>query len=156
MSNPSASRHPGSGPGLVAPDGRLALALAIGLVWLVNLAVRMVDVRTLARILLHQRTRLRPKCPPDHLAALVALASTWCWPRPSCLTRALVLGRLLVGCGLEADVVLGVDRGGGGFAAHAWVECDGRTLGHDPHGHARFAPLCRIGRRGAVVTSAMG
>lgn len=44
-----------------------------------------------------------------------------------CLTRSLVLVRLLARRGIETTLVIGV-RAEDGFAAHAWVELDGIAL----------------------------
>ena len=44
-----------------------------------------------------------------------------------CLTRSLVLMRLLARRGLESQLVIGV-QADDGFAAHAWVEVDGVPL----------------------------
>ena len=47
---------------------------------------------------------------------------------PNCLTRSLVLCRLLRRQGLAAGLRLGVAKPGGTFAAHAWVEHGGVAL----------------------------
>jgi hypothetical protein len=44
-----------------------------------------------------------------------------------CLARSLVLTRLLARRGIPAKLVIGA-RGGPGFLAHAWVECDGQPV----------------------------
>jgi hypothetical protein len=44
-----------------------------------------------------------------------------------CLARSLVLTRLLARRGVPAKLVIGA-RGGPGFLAHAWVECDGQPV----------------------------
>ena len=51
-----------------------------------------------------------------------AAAAAWTLPRPSCLTRSLVLERMLRRSGLAAELRIGVERSNGNFAAHAWVE----------------------------------
>ena len=139
------------GPGGRAPGERTILVRAIALLWTIGLAVRAGQFIGVMPILLRPR-RLRSDCSPERLAEIVSLAATRCWPRPTCLTRALVLGRLLIACGWEAHVVVGVDRRRGEFAAHAWVECGGQVHGHDPCGAPHFSPVCRFARAG-VVTS---
>ncbi len=44
-----------------------------------------------------------------------------------CLARSLVLTRLLARRGIPAKLVIGA-RGGPGFLAHAWVECEGQPV----------------------------
>jgi hypothetical protein len=44
-----------------------------------------------------------------------------------CLIRSLVLSRLLARRGISAELVIGV-RSGAEFAAHAWLEYDGRPV----------------------------
>jgi hypothetical protein len=44
-----------------------------------------------------------------------------------CLARSLVLTRLLARRGIPAKLVIGA-RGGPGFLAHAWVECNGQPV----------------------------
>lgn len=45
-----------------------------------------------------------------------------------CLIRSLVLTRMLARRAIPSEVVIGVRPGGPGFAAHAWVEHDGRAV----------------------------
>jgi hypothetical protein len=71
-------------------------------------------------------------------AVLVALAVTRVWPAgDTCLRRCLVIGHRLRR--LEPILRIGVRRDDDGrFAAHSWLEFDGRTL--DPTASA-FVPL---------------
>jgi hypothetical protein len=48
--------------------------------------------------------------------------------RSSCLSRSLVLWRLLRGRGVPAEIRLGVRKRGGALDAHAWVEVNGRAV----------------------------
>ena len=125
---------------------------ALGLIAAVNIAVRLLPFRPLAAWLVHGRAESRGRCEAARVAEIVARASAWCWPAPSCLTRALVLCRLLVRRGVGAELVLGVHTRNGRFAAHAWVEHDGRTIHHDAAATDRFTTLCRLDRRGVVTT----
>lgn len=61
--------------------------------------------------------------------------------RPRCLTRSLVLYRLLREQGDGAEVVIGLPREATGHAAHAWVELDARVVGPPPgrNGHEPIA-----------------
>lgn len=56
-----------------------------------------------------------------------------------CLVRSLVLTAVLARRGIASTLVIGV-RPGDGFAAHAWVEADGRALLPD-EGFARLHAL---------------
>jgi len=49
-------------------------------------------------------------------------------PFATCLSSALALQRLLARHGHDSELHIGVSSDGGGFAAHAWVERDGRVL----------------------------
>ncbi len=60
-------------------------------------------------------------------------------PGATCLSKSLALAWMLRGKGVEADVRIGV-KTAGGFDAHAWVECDGATVGSVPPGYAAFDP----------------
>jgi hypothetical protein len=62
-------------------------------------------------------------------AARLVRAAARLSPFPStCLTRSIVLSRLLRRRGLAAGIRIGVRRGEGPFAAHAWVEVDGEPV----------------------------
>jgi hypothetical protein len=79
-------------------------------------------------------------------AALVEAAGRHHVVAATCLARALVLCRILGRRGLPARLVVGAARTEQGLAAHAWVECEGETLGAAPDG--RFEPL--LGHRHAA------
>ena len=53
-------------------------------------------------------------------------------PGGTCLTKSLALAWLLRRNGVAATVRIGVSTGEG-FAAHAWVECDGAALNGASH-----------------------
>jgi hypothetical protein len=124
---------------------------ALGLMTLVNLAVRVLPFRPLAASLVRGLARSTQPCEPARLAAIVARAASWCWPAPSCLTRSLVLCRMLVRRGVGAELVLGVQTRDGRLTAHAWVEHDGRKIHDDAALTDRFTTLCRIDHRGVVT-----
>ena len=56
---------------------------------------------------------------------------------PTCLTRSLVLYRLLRMQGAPAQVIIGLPSHANEWDAHAWVELDGEDVGPTPgrHGH---------------------
>jgi hypothetical protein len=58
-----------------------------------------------------------------------------------CLTRALVLTRLLARRGIRGKLVIGA-RSMPRFSAHAWVECDGIAV--LPAGHGSFGRLVEL------------
>jgi hypothetical protein len=56
----------------------------------------------------------------DHLAWAVATASRRS-PGATCLVQAVALQHLLSDSGHESELVIGVDKSDGDFAAHAWL-----------------------------------
>lgn len=67
-------------------------------------------------------------------------------PGMTCLTRSLALQLLLARCGRSASVRIGVRKDhAGGFQAHAWVECDGRTLADSAAVVECYTPLVSVG-----------
>jgi len=55
-------------------------------------------------------------------------------PGTTCLGSAFALQRLLSARGHPSELHIGVARKADGFAAHAWVTCDGRVLvGEEEH-----------------------
>lgn len=69
----------------------------------------------------------------EQLRVAVTRASRFGLTRPTCLTRALALVRLLEREGFVEGVVrIGVRREQGTFSAHAWVDYRGSALDLDP------------------------
>ena len=62
----------------------------------------------------------------------------------SCLTRSLVLHRVLRARRLPSRLRIGVGKPGGAFQAHAWVECAGAPLNDRDTLHRHFAPLDNV------------
>ena len=63
-------------------------------------------------------------------------------PSATCLTQSLALQFLLTRAGRSSALRIGVARTGArGFQAHAWVECEGRTLIDRPEDVAFYTPL---------------
>ena len=82
------------------------------------------------------------RSPPDRLrGAVLRVLRLGPW-RPTCLTNALVLYRLLREQGDPAELVIGLPVEALDHRAHAWVELDGQDLGPFPGRHhtalARF------------------
>lgn len=126
----------------------LTLRAAVSLP-LVACAVRAAGVR---RVAARQLTAAGGVRVDEARAALVARAvhraARVCRPSPSCLTRALTIGRLLSREGLEARLTIGVSREP--FGAHAWLEHGALVLAGDAPSRA-YAPLCRIDAGAAPV-----
>lgn len=129
----------------------LLTARALVLLPLIAVAVRAGGMRRVARRQLTHAGAVRVDearaaaiARAVHRAARVA--------RPSCLTRALTIGRLLTHEGLEARLTIGVSRAP--FEAHAWLEHGTRVLAGDAPARG-YAPLWRIeAGRAPVFTSA--
>jgi len=128
-------------------SGPDAAPRVVWLLWACGLAVRLLPFRLVAARVLRVRRRTK-EVSADELAAQIARAARVVRPAAGCLAEALVLGRLLLAHGHEACVVVGVSRARGTFAAHAWVEHDGRAIGTGAETRDRFAVLGRVGPRG--------
>jgi hypothetical protein len=61
--------------------------------------------------------------------------------RPRCLTRSMVLYRLLRAQGAPAQLVIGLPSQANSWDAHAWVELSGQDVGPAPgrYGHEELA-----------------
>jgi hypothetical protein len=89
----------------------------------------------------------------EQLRVAVARAARFGLTRPTCLTRALALMRLLEREGFAQGVVrIGVRREQGVFAAHAWVDYDGTPLDLDPRLSRPFVTLTDARPNGASGT----
>lgn len=65
--------------------------------------------------------------------------------RHKCLVRALALNRLLERYGISGSKIrIGVRVEEGHFAAHAWVELEGKVLGEEPERTRAFAALLDV------------
>lgn len=65
--------------------------------------------------------------PVEHIVWAVRTATRWT-PGATCLVAGLALQRMLARHGHSSELHIGVSRTGGVFAAHAWVEHEGRVL----------------------------
>lgn len=109
---------------------RLVILQAWLLLLLADLALRLLPFVTVLR-------HFNPACPPhvtnlslpvSQIAWLVETAGRYCPTGTSCLKEALVLSRLLARRGIPATLRIGVGRHADVFAAHAWLEHDGRVI----------------------------
>lgn len=81
-----------------------------------------------------------PSLPALRVASLVEKAGRYCPAGTSCLKEALVLSHLLARRGVPTRLRIGVGRQAEAFAAHAWLEQDGRVIlgGKDLDAFARL------------------
>lgn len=79
----------------------------------------------------------------SRLAWLVEVAGRYCPAGTSCLKEALVLSWFLARRGMQTTLRIGVGRQAGAFAAHAWLEQNGRVILGD-RGRDAYAPLLSI------------
>jgi hypothetical protein len=61
--------------------------------------------------------------------------------RPNCLTRSLVLARMLRRSGHPVRVVIGVENGGQGLQGHSWLELNGRPFAEDGDPNDQFREI---------------
>lgn len=104
-------------------DRRLLLRALVTLAG-VRLALRVVPVDRLRR----RVGRTRPHARTAERIAWAVQAASRRLPGTTCLASALAAQRLLARDGHDCQLTIGVARNERGFAAHAWVVCDGVTL----------------------------
>ena len=75
-----------------------------------------------------RRTAVDAPLPTSRIAWLVEKAGQYCPAGTSCLKEVLVLSRLLARRGVATTLRIGVGRQADAFAAHAWLEQDGRVI----------------------------
>ncbi|MEP6619824.1 MAG: lasso peptide biosynthesis B2 protein [bacterium] len=119
------------------PGGGLIRAVAVVLslrlaLWFLPFATVMsfLDRRrsALSRRPDRKRPRRRPAARPRHIAWRVSVAARIV-PSSSCLVQALAGQQLLAAEGYESIVHFGIAASGtAAFAAHAWLDCNQRTL----------------------------
>jgi hypothetical protein len=61
--------------------------------------------------------------------------------RPNCLTRSLVLARILRRSGHPVRVVIGIENGGQCLQGHSWLELDGRPFAEDGDPNDQFREI---------------
>jgi hypothetical protein len=116
------------------PKQMLLLATATVLVGATRVALLVLPVRRVRRIvhgLVGRRAGLRPekRASLEELIRFVTLASQCSPVGSTCLAVALVAQSLLMRHGYESRFCIGVRRSEDrAFAAHAWLERDGRVI----------------------------
>jgi hypothetical protein len=124
----------------VRERGELAHAwAALPAVWF---GLRLLPLRRLLQP--PQRTRHTTPAPADVTAArasarLVAAAARFSPFPSSCLSRSVVLWRLLQRRGIPAEIRIGVRPGGSPLDAHAWVEVEGEPVNDSADVADRYA-----------------
>jgi len=107
---------------------RVALAAEILVAYgRARVELRRGDLRETVEALRRTSTTAPPDVAPRRLAQAAARTLRFLPFDTRCLMSALVVTRLLARRGVPSVFVLGVSPGPG-FAAHAWVECDGRPI----------------------------
>ena len=116
---------------------------ALLLVWLVRMSLWLLPFRQVERILSFVVVSALVKEDADwvvirSVASSIRNSSRYV-PYASCLTQALATRTLLRLRGQVSELKIGVDKNEGKFAAHAWLEADGRIIiGRQPEHHRYF------------------
>jgi hypothetical protein len=130
----------------LGPYERRLAATAGLLLPLATLGLRLLGLRRVETLLGRVPGPHRLDLPAARTIARLVHGAAGASPLPStCLSRALVLRRLLERQGLAADLRLGVGRPGGAFAAHAWIEHAGVPLAEADDLADRFAAFPSAG-----------
>jgi Transglutaminase-like superfamily len=106
-----------------------------------TLARRRLDL-TLARLAELKARAVKSKASAQHLIGAFEEFRPWFPRRRVCLFDALALFRFMVMRGLKPDIVFGVRTAP--FAAHCWVEWEGRLAGDSSDHCASFTPIAWV------------
>lgn len=121
---------------------KILLALRMwGILLRVELALRRHPLPHVVDHLVRPPSRLRtPRLDPHRLSWINGRVLRIGSRQPRCLIRSLVHLRCLRVQGDQAELVIGLPRGGGTSDAHAWVELNGAVVGPPPGraGHEEF------------------
>jgi hypothetical protein len=80
----------------------------------------------------------------ESVSRCVQIASRFTFPPATCLTRSIVICRILRRRSVHCDLRIGVRIAEGVFTAHAWVEVDGKPLGDKLSAHHGYLPFENI------------
>ena len=108
---------------LSGEDKRLLLEALAACAWF-RLALYFVSANRLRGLVEQSGRNGRPV---ERIVWAVRTVTRWT-PGATCLVSGLALQRMLGRHGHRSELHIGVSRTGGVFAAHAWVERDGRVL----------------------------
>ena len=123
---------------LTPAERRVAVEAAV-LLPLAAIGVRMCSPARAVRLMSASRPPAAEPLEPRRIAAITDAVLTLA--RARCLTKTLVLHRILGRRGVQTDVVVGVARDDSALAAHAWLEWNGEIL--IGGGSRTYAPLWR-------------
>lgn len=124
----------------------MLLAALVGLP-LVTAGIRLFGYKRMRALLAGSEVRLpRPsdsiRADAERVARMVRLAARHGAVRGTCLSRALLLWRMLSRRGIPSEIRFGVRTDGAAMEAHAWVEQQGYSLddGFEDHEFADLDP----------------
>jgi hypothetical protein len=129
----------------LTPQDFVMLATAWLVVARARLALWLLPWPRLMKAASPRRSTSMPPPTAERLAWAVRAASRFI-PRATCLAQALALNQWLHRHGLESIVQIGVSSHDGHFAAHAWVEHDGRPLLSSAREIERYARCLTVPR----------
>ena len=94
--------------------------------------------------MLSGRAWVAPRCDLDRKSASLV---GWILPTrgSNCVTRSLVLYRMLSARDRDVALVLGMRRVPSGWTGHAWVAVEGRPLAETPGALRQFTPVVAFG-----------
>ncbi len=128
-------------------DERRLLLSALGGLPLVTAGVFLLGYKRMRTLLAGAQIQAQPAttaqgAEAERVARAVRLAATRGPTQGTCLSRALLLWRMLNRRGIPAEVRFGVRAGDSDMEAHAWVEQGGRSLddGFEEHEFANLKP----------------
>lgn len=99
-----------------------------------------------------QGAHARPEVSAERLQRAIRRAYRMLPFEPTCLKQSLVFCRAWRSRGLTAELRIGVQKEGGVFAAHAWVEDGAGNVLTDPQEGFSAVPLPRRGNSGRQAT----
>jgi len=108
----------------------------------IRLRIRYATLNDLVAWLARSRGTRNSQIEPRRLGRIVARTLPFGLSGSTCLTRSLILYRLLHREGLDPALVVGLPAQPKNHEAHAWIELGGRDVGPPPGGR-HFAPLAR-------------
>jgi hypothetical protein len=129
----------------LTPQDFVMLATAWLVVARARLALWLLPWPRLMKAASPRRSTSMPPPSVERLAWAVRAASRFI-PRATCLAQALALNQWLHRQGLDSNVQIGVTTGDGHFAAHAWVEHNGRPLLSSAREIERYARCLTVPR----------
>lgn len=120
-------------------------AITLLIIILVRLALTFFSHRLILKVTPSQFRGVAPDAMAWRVASAVSSMARMV-PGASCLTQALAMYAILAFRGYASEIRIGVKRGGGSIAAHAWLLSGGKlVLGGSPQEIAEYVPLTILG-----------